>query len=95
MQGNFNMDLGYLEDPWPDYILGQKQILAYCSSDMCSQEGAMYKDRSLKLGIVKEVNIHTDYCPDCGSALFWTKKGLERCLTHKTIPKRRPQGMMR
>lgn len=70
----------YLEKPLPDFILKIKEYIAYCSSESCSPSRKDNREMTTRLGVEKKVSKQTNFCPDCGSALFWTKKGLHRCL---------------
>jgi hypothetical protein len=47
----------------------KKEYTAYCSSNVCRN----YTEKFV--GTVKKVPLRTDFCPDCGNALFWTKAG--------------------
>lgn len=79
------IDLGYLDNPIPDHVRNNKSYVAYCNSEQCSPSRRSKSVISSKLGMIKNVSKQTDFCPNCGSALFWTKRGLERCLTQKVI----------
>lgn len=85
----YSMDITFDENPWPDYVRRDKVLVAYCNSEPCNQKSIRYKEKNLKLGKIKKVNKFVDYCPDCGNALFWTKKGLERCLGNKRVSRER------
>lgn len=50
----------------------KKYILtAYCTSKQCDK--GLKRDR-YAAGIVKDVDSKVDFCPDCGSALFWKRR---------------------
>jgi hypothetical protein len=70
----------YLEKPHPDFISNIKEYVAYCSSQTCYPSRKHNREMNSRLGVEKHVSRQTDFCPDCGSALFWTKRGLHRCL---------------
>ena len=49
--------------------IDKKQLIAVCDSFFCTQSHK--KDRATR-GVVKDVSKQKTFCPDCGSALFWT-----------------------
>lgn len=47
----------------------KRKVFAVCFSNVCY--GEKYPSK-VTGGVRKTVSIHTDYCPECGHALFWT-----------------------
>jgi len=62
---------------WQEYIGDKKQedksvLVAWCNSTMCVS--TRQKTTAQSFGKIKFVSKNTNWCPDCGSALFWCKE---------------------
>lgn len=53
-----------------DKTEGKLRLRAVCDSPKCT---SVLKQDNANRGVEKNVSKHKTFCPDCGSALFWTK----------------------
>lgn len=47
----------------------KRKLLSICFSSICYS--SKYKNK-VSGGVLKKVSFSTDFCPDCGHALYWT-----------------------
>lgn len=61
---------------------GKIRLRAICDSHSCTKQ---FKSDNANRGVEKNVSKNAVTCPDCKSALFWTK------FDYKTTPKKQKQ----
>lgn len=66
-------ELVYDENELDSVIRLSKKLVARCDSDECLT-AAGKKSGKVAAGIVKPVENHVTWCPDCEAALFWSKE---------------------
>lgn len=54
-------------EDWGALAAARSRAVAFCSSQACCGK---------KLRVLKTLTGKPDNCPDCGSALFWTKRAV-------------------